>query len=137
MARRPRPPAAATELSRRERQIMDVVYAAGSATAADVRAGLADPPGYSAVRALLRILEGKGHLTHTADAGRYVYAPVRPRRTAARSAVRRLLDTFFDRSPAKAVAALLDAADADLTDAELAELSALIEAAKRQKGTRP
>ena len=114
---------------------MDVVYAAGSATAADVRAGLADPPGYSAVRALLGILERKGHLTHTDRAGKYLYAPTRPRTSAARSAVRRLLDTFFDRSPAKAVAALLDAADADLTDAELAELSAVIETARRKRET--
>ena len=114
---------------------MDAVYAAagGPPSAADVRAALPDPPSYSAVRALLRILVDKGHLTHAAaDGGKYVYAPTRPRTSAAAGAVRRLLQTFFDNSAAKAVAALLDAADADLTPAELAELQALIDAAKRK-----
>ncbi len=115
---------------------MDAIYAAGSATAADVRAALPDPPGYSAVRALLRILETKGHLTHAERAGRYVFTPTRPRTAAARTAVRGLLRTFFDNSAAKAVAALLDDADADLSQTELAELSALIDNA-RTKGNRP
>ena len=131
-----RPAAQAADLSRRERQIMDVIYAAGSATAAEVRAGLPAAPSYSAVRALLAVLERKGHVTHTDRGGKYVYAPQRPRTSAARSAVRRLLATFFDNSAAKAVAALLDGADADLTDVEVAELAELIERARR-KGPKP
>jgi predicted transcriptional regulator len=115
---------------------MDAVYAAGRATAAQVRAALPDAPGYSAVRALLAILERKGHLTHTVEAGRYVFAPTRSRTSAAKSALRRVLTTFFDNSAAKAVAALLDAADADLSPQELAELQALIDHA-RAKGKRP
>lgn len=123
-------------LSRRERQIMDVVYAApgGQATAAEVRAGLPDPPSYSAVRALLRILEDKGHLRHREVKGAYVYAPTRPRERAAKHALRRLMATFFDNSASKAVAALLDAADARLSEEELQELSRLIDAAKRRGG---
>jgi predicted transcriptional regulator len=120
-------------LSRRERQIMDAVYAAGPSTAAEVRSALPEAPSYSAVRALLKILENKGHLRHTEEAGKYIYAPTRPRGTAARSALRRVLKTFFDNSASKAVAALLDAVDADLSHDELAELSALIDQA-RSKG---
>jgi len=112
---------------------MDAVYATGPLTAAEVRASLPDPPSYSAVRALLRILEDKGHLTHTETAGKYIYAPVRPRASAAKSALLRMLQTFFDNSAAKAVAALLDAADANLSADELREMSALIEQA-RHKG---
>jgi BlaI family penicillinase repressor len=119
------------QLSRRERQIMDVVYARGEATAADVLAGLPDPPGYSAVRALLRILEGKGHLRHRAVKGRYVYRPVRSRAAVARGALRRVLGTFFDGSPAKAVAALLEGPDTRLTPDELRQISELIEQARK------
>jgi predicted transcriptional regulator len=111
---------------------MDAVYAAGPLTAAEVRTALPDAPSYSAVRALLRILEDKGHLTHTESAGKYVYSPVRPRGSAARSALKRVLKTFFDNSAAKAVAALLDAADADLSPDEFAELSALIDRARNR-----
>ena len=120
------------ELSRRERQIMDVVYRLGRASAAQVVAELPDPPSYSAVRALLRILEDKGHLKHTDEGGKYVYAPTRPRHQAARSALRRVLQTFFDNSAEKAVAALLDLSDPDLSPEELERLARLIEQARRE-----
>lgn len=134
MADAPRLPPV-SNLSRRERQIMDVIYAAGEATAAAaVMAALPDPPGYSAVRALLRILEEKGHLRHRSSGGKYVFIPVRPRDRAGKSALRRVLRTFFDNSAAKAVAALMDVSDAELSDQELAELSQLIEKARRTQG---
>ncbi len=123
-----------TGLSRRERQILDAVYTAGRATAAEVRAGLPDPPSDSAVRTLLRIMERKGHLTHTAVDGRYLYAPVRRRPQAGRGALRRLLRTFFDNSAAKAMAALLDGSVADLSPAELDEIAALVDQAKQRNG---
>ena len=113
---------------------MDVIYTAGPSTAAAVLAALPDPPSYSAVRALLRILEEKGHLSHTEVAGKYVFAPVRSRGNAARGALRRVLETFFDNSAAKAVAALMDVADTKLSDDELSELSALIDRARRKGG---
>ena len=97
-------------LSRRERQIMDIIYARGQATAAEVTAALADPPSYSAVRALLRILEQKGHLRHQEDGPRYVFLPTVSRDRARRSALRSLVKTFFDGSPAQAAAALIDQA---------------------------
>ena len=121
-------------LSRRERQIMDVIYARGRATAADVRIGIPDAPTYSAVRALLRILEEKGHLRHRSEAGKYVYSPTHPRDRAGRSAMRRVLRTFFDNSAAKAAAALLDVADAQLSDRELSEIGELIQRARRNGG---
>ena len=120
-------------LSRRERQIMDVVYARGEAAAADVHAALPDPPSRTAVRTLLRILEAKGHLLHRRDGLRYVYRPSRPRGAAGRSAFRRVLDTFFDGSLANAVAAHLGDAAADLPADELARLAAIINQA-RNKG---
>src|ERR671925_464450 len=97
----------AEALSRRERQIMDIIYARGQATAAEVTAALPDPPSYSAVRALLRILEQKGHLRHEQDGPRYVFLPTVPRDRARRSAMRHLVRTFFDGSTEDAVAALL------------------------------
>jgi predicted transcriptional regulator len=124
-----------TGLSRRERQIMDVIYARQGATAAQVREGIDDPPGYSAIRALLRILEEKGHLKHQAVKGKYIYFPARPRAQAARKALRGILKTFFENSAAKAVAALLSASDARLTDEQLAEISRLIDQA-RTKGNK-
>lgn len=121
-------------LSRRERQIMDLIYAAGEATAAAVQAAMPDPPSYSAVRTLLRILEDKGHLKHRTERGRYVYIPIRPRTSAGRSALKRVLQTFFDNSAAKAMAALMDVADTRITDGELAELSQLIDRARAKGG---
>jgi predicted transcriptional regulator len=117
-------------LSRRERQIMDVLYARGSATAAEVREALADAPSYSAVRALLRILEEKGHVRHEAQGPRYVYLPQVSRERARKSALRRVVATFFEGSAAQAAAALIDSEA--LTKQDLARLSALIEKAKRE-----
>ena len=117
-------------LSRRERQIMDLLYARGKVSVADVQAGLSDAPSYSGVRALLRILVDKGELRHREEGGRYLYAPVRSRAQAGRSALRRLVNTFFDGSIAKAAAALVDSSDGKLSSAELAEFEALIRKAK-------
>src|SRR5688572_24754343 len=110
-------------LSRRERQIMEVVYArGGEATASDVLAALPDPPTRTAVRTLLRILEGKGHLTHRKAGREFVYRPTRPRGQVARSALRRLLDTFFGGSLEQAVATYMADPKAKLSDAELHRL---------------
>jgi predicted transcriptional regulator len=119
-------------LSRRERQIMDVVYRLGRATAAEVQEALPDPPSYSAVRALLRILEQKGHLRHEQDGPRYVFLPTLPRDKAQRSALKQLVQTFFGGSTAQAVAALLGAPDAKLTDQDLDRLSHLIDKAREE-----
>jgi len=119
-------------LSRRERQIMDVIYRLGRASVADVMGELPDPPSYSAVRALLRVLEEKGHLKHKKEGARYIYLPTRPRHNAGRSALRRILQTFYDGSTEKAVAALLDASDSKLSPEELDRLSRLIEEARRE-----
>ena len=117
-------------LSRRERQIMDALHTRGQATAAEVLATLPDPPGYSAVRTLLRILEEKGHLKHRRDGVRYVYVPRVSRETASRSALKRVVSTFFQGSVAQAVAALLETTDAPLSDAELDQLQEIIKRAK-------
>ena len=119
-------------LSRRERQIMDIVYAQGEASAADVHAALPDPPSYSAVRALLAILVEKGHLKHRSEQGRYIYVPTRRRAQVGRSALRRVLDTFFEGSLEKAVAALLNGADANLSEDELQRLGQLIQQARKE-----
>jgi predicted transcriptional regulator len=120
-------------LSRRERQIMDVIYRRGQATAAEVLANLPDPPTKTAVRTLLRILEDKGHLKHKQEGLAYVYVPSRPRSQAAKSAFRRVLETFFDGSLEKAVAAHLGDDAHDLSPAELERLADLIRQA-RMKG---
>jgi predicted transcriptional regulator len=119
-------------LSRRERQIMDLLYQLGEATAAEVQERLPDPPSYSAVRAMLRILEEKGHVGHTEDGPRYVFAPVVARDTARKSAVSHLLRTFFDGSVEQAMTALLDATDRKLSSAEVERLAALIEQRKKE-----
>ena len=121
-----------TQLSRREREIMDVIYRSGRATAAEVLDQLAEPPSYSAVRALLRVLEDKGHLRHEEDGPRYVFLPTVPRERALQSALRQLLHTFFDGSTEQAVAALLDLSSARLSDAELERLSRLIADARKE-----
>lgn len=120
------------QLSRREREIMDVIYRSGRATAAEVLDQLAEPPSYSAVRALLRVLEEKGHLRHEEDGPRYVFVPTVPRERARASALRQLLHTFFDGSTEQAVAALLDLSSTRLSDAELARLSQLIADARKE-----
>src|SRR5438874_9079141 len=101
-------PQAAAQLSRRERQIMDVIYRRGRATAADVLDGIPDPPGYSAVRAMLRLLEEKGHVRHEQDGPRYVFIPTVTRDRARKTALKHVVRTFFDGSASDAVAALLD-----------------------------
>jgi predicted transcriptional regulator len=120
-------------LSRRERQIMDVLYQRGEATAAEVHSLLPDPPSKTAVRTLLRILEEKGHAQHIERRLAYVYRPSRSRQRAGRSALRRVLQTFFDDSLEKAVAAHLSDAAVDLSPDELNRLLNLIEQA-RAKG---
>lgn len=120
------------DLSRRERQIMDVIYRLGCASVQDVRDRLPDPPSYSAVRALLRVLEQKGHLKHEHDGPRYLYRPTVPRDVARRSALRQLLRTFFDGSPEEAVATLLDVSGRDLSDQELDRLAELIERTRQE-----
>lgn len=121
-----------TALTRRERQIMDIIYRLGKATANEVREQMAEAPSYSAVRALLRILEDKGHLTHHQDGPRYVFEPTVAADAASASALQRVVSTFFGGSPEKAVAALLELSDADIDDDEYQRLSALIEKARRQ-----
>lgn len=123
-----------THLSRRERQIMDAIYARGRATAAEVQEGVPDPPSYSAVRAMLRKLEVKGHLRHVLDGPRYVFVPTLPRSEARHSAMEGLVRTFFDGSVSRAVAAFLDGASAKLTYEELDELAAMIEQARKGEG---
>ncbi len=118
-------------LSRRERQIMDAVYALGRASAAQIRERMPDPPGYSAVRALVARLESKGLLRHEQDGPRYVFLPTVTRTAARESAIDRLLETFFDDSPAQAVSALLGRAG-EMSEAELDALRDAIEAARRE-----
>lgn len=115
------------KLSRRERQIMNIVYQRGHVSVADVLADLPDAPSYSTVRALLRILEEKGHLTHQKDGPRYIYRPTQSRHQAGRSALKQIVQTFFDKSIEKTVAALVS--DADRSD--LDRLTQLIEEAKK------
>ena len=119
-------------LSRRERQIMDVLYKRGMASAGEVREAIEDPPSYSAVRAMLRVLEQKGHVRHLAEGLKYVYAPTVNRDKAKRSAVKHLLDTFFSDSPDQVVAALLDVSSRRLTREELDRMAERIEKAKRE-----
>ena len=119
-------------LSRRERQIMDILHTKEALTVAEIRAAMPDAPGYSAVRALLRILEEKGHVRHREDGPRYVYLPRVSRGTASRSAMKRLVATFFQGSVTDAVAALLDSADTRLSDADLEKLREMIKQAEKE-----
>jgi len=118
------------DLSRRERQIIDILYSHGQATAAEVQAALPDPPSYSAVRAMLRILEDKGHVRHEQDGPRYVYLPTVARDNAKKSAMRHMLQTFFDGSASQAISALLDDPRAQFSDAELDRLARMIDKAR-------
>jgi BlaI family transcriptional regulator, penicillinase repressor len=121
-----------THLSRRERQIMDILYARGQASVAEVRQVLADAPGYSAVRALMRIMEEKGHLKHRNEGARYIYLPTRNRKAVSRAAASRLLATFFDNSVEQAVAALLEARREKPSQDELQRLAHLIDQARKE-----
>jgi len=121
-----------SDLSRRERQIMEIIYESGRATAAEVRDRMPDPPSNSAVRAMLRILEGKGHLEHEQDGPRYVFLPTVPREEARATALRRLLRTFFSDSPEGAMAALLDLGGDQLDEEALRRLAKRIDEARKE-----
>ena len=123
---------AAGSLSRRERQIMDILYQRGKASASDVRESMEAAPGYSAVRAMLRVLEEKGHVKHQAEGLKYVYVPVVARDKAKRSAVKHVMETFFNGSAEQIVAALLDVSSTRLTREELDRMSEMIEQAKQE-----
>ena len=120
------------ELSRRERQIMSVVHRLGRATAADVLAAMPEPPSYSAVRAMLRILEDKGQLKHEQDGPRYVYSTTMPVERAGRSALRDVVTTFFAGSAEEAVATLIDMHERKLSGEELDRLADLINRAREE-----
>jgi BlaI family transcriptional regulator, penicillinase repressor len=124
------------DLSRRERQIMDIVYRRGSATAAEVTSDLPDPPSGTAVRTMLRILESKGHLKHAQDGLRHVYRAVVDREKARESVISHVVRTFFNGSAEQAMATLIDRSGPELTDAELARMAALIETARKRPGRR-
>jgi predicted transcriptional regulator len=119
-------------LSRRERQIMDVLHKSQKATVAEVLDALPDPPGYSAVRALLRILEEKGHVRHVQEGPRYLYLPIVSGATARRSALKRVVATFFQGSVPAAMAALLETGDTGLSEAEVNKLRQMIEKARNE-----
>ena len=123
---------AAPGLTRREREIMDILYRRGRATAHEVLADLADPPSYSAVRALLRLLEERGHVRHVEDGPRYVYSPARARGDARRSALAHVVRTFFAGSVEDAVAALVESSRSRLSREELDRLGEIIDRAKRE-----
>ena len=122
------------DLSRRERQIMDVIYRRRSATAAEITGDLPDPPTSTAVRTMLRILEDKGHLTHEQDGVRYVYRAVVDRDKARQSVISHVVRTFFDGSAEQAMATLIDREGSSLTDAELARMAGLIAKARKRQG---
>jgi predicted transcriptional regulator len=121
-----------TLLTKRERQIMDVLYRLGRATAAEIMDGVPGAPGYSTVRTQLRVLETKGHVKHEELGLRYIYMPTIPRSSARKSALRHLVDTFFDGSSAKAVAALLGGEAARVSDAELERIAKLVRNARSE-----
>jgi BlaI family penicillinase repressor len=125
----PKPPS----LSKRERQIMDIVYRRGTATAADIHADLPDAPTYTAVRGLLRILVEKNHLRHETDGRHYVYRPSTPRTAAGASSITHVVRTFFAGSAADAMAALLGSDQQRISDAELERLAAIVADARRTK----
>ena len=118
-------------LTRRERQIMDVLYRLGRATAADVMAALPGEPNSSTVRTQLRVLEDKGHVRHDEEGLRYVYAPAVPRHAARKSALKHLVETFFDGSAEQVVAAVLGGEASHLSDDDLERISALIEKTRK------
>ena len=130
MARKTRQTA---QLSRRERQIMDIVYSAQELSAAEVLEALPDPPTYSTVRKLMSILVEKGHLRHRRKGGKYYYSPTRPRGKAGRSALARVLETFYEGSLEKAVAAMLNGRDTRVSPEELERLSQLIDKARKEE----
>lgn len=126
-----------TLLTKRERQIMDVLYRLGRATAAEVMAGLDGAPGYSTVRTQLRVLERKGHVRHEEEGLRYVYMPTVPRHSARRLALKHLVETFFEGSTTKAVAALLGGEASRISDEELSRIEDLVKNARIEELARP
>jgi BlaI family penicillinase repressor len=128
MARRKTP----QHLPRRERQILEVIYQLGEASVGDVLARLPDPPSYSAVRTIMRLLEQKGHLRHRRELTKYVYRPTQSLESASRSALAHVVKTFFSGSAPDAVAAILDATGDDLTDDDLRRLEEIVEKAKKE-----
>ncbi|MDQ1474369.1 MAG: hypothetical protein QOJ99_5849 [Bryobacterales bacterium] len=120
-------------LSRRERQIMDILFALGRATGPEIQERLPDQPSYSAVRTILRVLERKGHIRHVEEGLRYVYLPVVEREAAKQSAIQRLISTFFDGSAKAAAAAFIDPAASQLSAEDLKELEAMIRKARKEK----
>lgn len=120
-------------LSRRERQIMDIVYERERATAAEILAALPDPPSYSAIRATLRILEEKGHLRHEEENQRYAFLPVINKKRASVPALKHLIDTFFEGRPERVVATLLDPTEGNLSAEELERMAQMIESARRER----
>lgn len=121
------------ELSKRERQVVDILYRLGEGTARQIHAELPDPPGYTSTRTHLKLMEEKGILVHRKDGVRFVYRPVPPKATALRRSLRRLVDTFFAGSVSQAVAALVDVDRGRLTDKELDQMAQLIEQTRRKK----
>ncbi len=119
-------------LSRRERQIMDIVYEMNEATVAQVLELIQDPPSYSSIRALLRVLEEKGHLKHTQQGPRYIYSPTLPRKEASQNALKHVLKTFFDNSTEEIVAALLNISEEDLSEEEYKRLFKMIKKAQTE-----
>ena len=124
------PPGA--KLTRRERQIMDVLYRDGEATVSDVMAQMPDPPSYSAVRATMNVLEEKGHVRHRQDGPRYVYLPAVPRERASRAALNHMIQTFFDGSAERAVVALLQMTDSKLSPTDVERLAAEVRKARQE-----
>ena len=122
------------QLGRRERQIMEIIYRRGRANAAEVLADLPDPPTYTAVRGMLRLLESKGHLRHEQEGARYVYFPTADPDRISKSAVRHLVRTFFDNSASSAVAAMVGLYEDHLTDADIQKLEKLIDRARSKGG---
>jgi predicted transcriptional regulator len=122
---------ASDPLSRRERQILDIIYNLGRASASDVLERLPDAPTYTTIRGLLRVLESKGHVRHEEDGGRYVYIPTLTKQRAAKSALKHVVQTFFDGSPSRAMAALLGA-DRSLSEDEIERLTQLVESARQK-----
>ena len=120
------------DLSRREREVLDIVYRLERASANKVMAEMEEPPSYSSVRSVLRLLEEKGHLKHESDGARHVYMPVVRRDRASRSALKHLLETFFEDSPEQVVTALLDVSKSKLSKDELAKIHKLIKQARKE-----
>jgi BlaI family penicillinase repressor len=121
-----------TNLSRRERQIMEIVYRKASASVEDIRAEIPDSPGYSAVRVIVNVLERKGYLRHVKRGKRYIYRPTTPRKKAMQGALRHLLDTYFENSLHRAMAAMIELRPKDLSEEDIRQLAKAIEKSRRE-----